>query len=357
MKRILAILSAAILLFSCANAQNTDFAMLRQLHQPGKNTVYSPVSLNTALNMAAAGANGVTAEEILALTNDLTSDEIHSANALFLSPLVELKPDYQSAVQKDFTAQIFPIDADVVETANRWISEQTNGMIENFMQQPPADTGLILLNAVAMEKDWRYPFEAENTREEDFFAAEETLSVPMMHQTEDFLYAERDGTQIVCLPYADSTLEMWIAMPQAGGMEALFQTLSESGVDYFLDEADLREVALSLPKIDLSDENDLVDPLKTLGVNAAFTDLADFSGISPQPMYIGSVRQKARIKMDEKSTSAAAVTQVAFTTMAFAPGSRPEPVVMTVNRPYFFAVLDSCTGAVCFSGVIERPIV
>lgn len=356
MKRIIAILSAVILLFSCAYAQNTEFAMLRQLYRPGENTVYSPVSLHTALNMAAAGASGVTRDEILACTNDLTTSEIHSANALFLSPLVEIKPDYQSTVQKDFAAEIFPIDADIVEKANRWIREQTNGMIDNFMQNPPADTGLILLNAVAMEKDWRKPFEEENTREEDFFTADAVLSLPMMHQTEDFRYVEWSGAQIVCLPYADSTLEMWIALPEEGAMTDFLAKLSESGMDEPIQSAATREVILSLPKLDTTDENGLVDPLKALGMNEAFTDRADFSGISDTAMYISSISQKARIKMDEKSTSAAAVTQVAFTTMAFAPGSRPEPVVMQVNRPYFFAVRDALTGAICFSGIIENPL-
>lgn len=354
-KKTVAFILCLLLLIPCARAENMAFSMLRALYTSGENTVLSPVSLNTALNMAAEGALGITKEELLAFTDDLASGEIASANVLFVSERIALKPDYEQALLDRCAAEAFAIDENIVENANRWISEKTGGMIENFMQAPPADTGLVLINAVAMDKEWRFPFDPERTSPEKFFTGDQSLTVPMMRQTEDFLYCEKDGTQIVRLPYKDSALEMWIVLPEENGMPALLDALAEAGPEPFIQDAATREVILSLPKIDITDDNDLVGPLKALGVNAAFAPEADFSAMSDTPMRVGSVRQKARITMDEESTKAAAVTQVVMLATALAPDSRPEPIVMTVNRPYLLMIRDGETGALCFNAVVENP--
>jgi len=354
MKKIIAILACLAMLTSFAAAESGDFKLLQTLRAEGKNTVFSPVSLYAALGMAAQGANGVTRDEILALISENSSPEINSANAVFAAPDVVLLDAYQSAIDEKFAAEYFPIDETVVESVNQWVNEKTDGMIPSLMQTLPDKTGLILINAVAMEKAWLKPFDGENTFEEDFFTPDGTVSVPMMHQTSRFLYNEKDNVQMLCLPYADSNLQMWIALPAEGEMNALLENLAERGMDYLTADAQSKELVLSLPRADVTDENDLVETLRQLGVSAAFTSEADFSGISETPLYISGVTQKARVKMDEKSTSAAAATMIMMAKGAMA---APEPPVeMKVNRPYFFAVADRETGAVCFAGVIENPV-
>lgn len=146
---------------------------------------------------------------------------------------------------------------------------------------------------------------------------------------------------------------MWIALPAENGMDALLASLAAEGMDSFIADMQSKEVVLSLPKMDVTDENDLVPVLKQLGVNAAFASDADFSAMSQTPLFIGGISQKARIMMDEESTKAAAATMIMMAKSAML---NPEPPVeMNVNRPYFFAVRDALTGAVCFTGVIENP--
>lgn len=353
MKKIIAMLACITMLTSCAAAEDVSFALLKQLYIPGGNTVFSPVSLHAALGMAAEGANGVTRDELIALISEASSEELKSANAVFLAPDVALKDAYRAAIDQKYAAESFAIDADIVKNVNAWAEEKTDGMIQNLMQNPPENSGLILINAVAMEKDWEKPFKEENTCEEDFYALSGILPVQMMHQTEHFLYCEKDGAQIICLPYKNSNLEMWIVLPAEGGMEAFLETLDAEGLDYFTDDAGMKEVILSLPKMDVTGENKLVAPLKAMGVNAAFGENADFSGISDTAMFIGDVFQKARISMNEKSTKAAAATMVIMVKGMMR--QEEPPVEMRVNRPFFFAVRDSETGAVCFCGAIENP--
>ena len=73
------------------------------------------------------------------------------------------------------------------------------------------------------------------------------------------------------------------------------------------------KVELTLPKVDLSVTNELKDVLAQMGINAAFGDEADFTGISETvPLKISSVLQKARLTIDEEGTKAAAATAIAM---------------------------------------------
>ena len=230
--------------------------------------------------------------------------------------------------------------------------EKTNGLIDGILnEQPSADTGLILMNAIAMDEKWALPFKASDTQQASFMAASGEVPVDMMCQTNSFLYWEAGGAQIIRLPYAQDGLEMWIAMPQTGDMRKLLDALVLRGVDGLRSGAKERRVALMLPKMDISDTNSLNEALRTFGVNAAFGSSADFSGISSTPMYISKIEQKARVQLDEDGTRAAAVTSSIMATALMR--EEETPVEMTVNRPFAFVICDETTAY--FVGVVENP--
>ncbi len=341
---------------------NFDFEILEQLYTAGENTVFSPVSLKIALAMAADGANGDTLDEMLAAMNIISTDEIvssipediYSANAAFTSGYAPLYREYINRLNEAYGAEWFELDENVVDKANKWANKHTNGLIDPLLaQKPDPMTGLILMNAVAMDADWQHPFYESGVRQDVFHAPGGDVEVDMMHQTEYFHYAEKDGVQIICLPYADSDLNMYVMLPQQGGIADLAGILSEQGGAFFSEGLEKREVLLGLPKMDISDENGLNEALKLLGVEKAFTTEANFSGMSEVPMYIAEIFQKARIQVDESGTKAAASTVIAMMAMGMPP-SQELPPEMIVNRPFAFAITDDA-GAVCFAGIIENP--
>jgi serpin B len=94
--------------------------------------------------------------------------------------------------------------------------------------------------------------------------------------------------------------------------------------------------------------------LAALGMPTAFTDAADFSGITSQEsLRISAVVHQANIDVDEKGTEAAAATAVVMRATA-APAS---VVTLTADRPFLFALRDTETGAVLFLGRIADPSV
>lgn len=345
-----------------AVGEKLGFDMLSMLHVTGENTILSPQSLALALGMAAEGAKGDTLSEILTAlaakhVSDIASvlpEGMESANAVFTAPGLALDQEYIKALNERYQAEWFEIDGDVVGRVNGWVEDKTNGLIEELLSEAPAaNTGAILLNALAMDADWASPFMPESTAEDVFHAPEGDETVQMMHQKEYFSYAEKDGMQIIRLPYMQGGLEMWIALPPEGGMFQLLEILANEGMFYLKSDAGRREVILSLPKMDISDGNTLSEALKLLGVETAFSGNADFSGMSDVPMCIDDVVQKVRVQVDEQGTRAAAATAIAMRAMGMMPTE--EPVEMIVNRPFVFVISDSETGSVHFAGAVDNP--
>jgi len=85
----------------------------------------------------------------------------------------------------------------------------------------------------------------------------------------------------------------------------------------------------------------------------AFTDAADFSGMSPtgDELFIRDVLHQAFIKVDEEGTEAAAATAVIMEAVS-APLVTTE---LTVDRPFIFLIRDDATGALLFMGRVLDP--
>ena len=376
MKKFFSILLCLVLLGCAALAEpvaeepsstvgeKLGFALLKELYAGGGNVMLSPASLTLALGMAAEGAAGETLDQILAAlgTQDASElsgavpEEISSANAAFAAQGLPLKGAYVDRLSEAYGAEWFELDAEVVEKVNAWVAEHTDGLIDRLLSEAPdPQTGLILINAIAMDAKWASPFKAYNTIEDTFHAGQGDVTVEMMYQQDFFDYVEKDGVQIIRLPYEGGKLEMWIALPGEGAeMGGLLDVLAAQGTAWLTDGAEEREVDLYLPKFDLTTENCLSDALKALGLEAPFGSDADFSGISEVPLKIDEILQKVRVQLDEEGTKAAAATAIVVACMAL---PQPEETVeMRVDRPFAFVIADGESGSVCFAGAIENPV-
>ena len=117
---------------------------------------------------------------------------------------------------------------------------------------------------------------------------------------------------------------------------------------------DDERVVLSLPRFGIESKLLLKEVLAAMGMPQAFDAArADFSGITPvEDLYISDVIHQANIDVDEAGTEAAAATAVLFEVL-----SAPlDPAVMTVDRPFLFALRDLETGAILFLGRVVEPV-
>ena len=363
MKRVVCALVAVLLLMSAAGAEVSGNPLglraLEKLTDGTENAAVSPVSLALALSMAREGAAGETLKELDELlagepidVKALVRAGVRSANAGFVSPDYALLDDYMARVD----AKWFEMGDDAMNQVNAWVEDMTDGLIPHILDNPPTDlTALYLVNALAMDEEWRIPFWEDGGYEDAFFAPSGEKSVDYMYVEDDFFYKESGGAQIIRLNYKDSSLAMYVVLPEDGGVPAVLAALSEQGFSYFDGMDDAPKVHLSLPKFSIAEGGSLLDALKALGMEISCSGDADFSRMCAEPLYIGDVIQKVRIDADEKGTKAAAATSIEMRAMALPPQFEEQPIEMKVERPFVAVIADVETGAVAFAAVVAEP--
>jgi serpin B len=105
-----------------------------------------------------------------------------------------------------------------------------------------------------------------------------------------------------------------------------------------------------MPRFKFEYERSLSDDLKAMGLGIAFTDQADFSGISAVDLLISDVLHKTYIDVNEKGTEAAAVTTIIFETTSI---GRPSHI--RLDRPFLFAITENSSKSILFMGKVSQP--
>ena len=370
------------------NSQFT-FDLYQELGKEEGNLFYSPYSISLALAMTYAGARGETEQEMAdTLHFILPQEQLHQA---FNGLDIELSRRGEGAEGKDgegfrlnivnaiwgqrdytFLSEFLDVLAenygaglrilDFIGKAeesriaiNNWVSEQTEGRIEDLIPRGLINvmTRLVLTNAIYFNAAWQYPFEKDVTEDGLFYLLDGgSVAVPMMRQTESFGYAEGDGYQAVELPYDGGELSMVVLLPDSDRFGAFEGSLDSQMVASIIANLEYRQVSLTMPRFEFESEFDLKAALSALGMPVAFTESADFSGMTGnRDLFIAGVVHKAFVSVDEDGTEAAAATAVVMEATAM-PG---EPVEVTLNHPFIFLIRDIETGAVLFVGRIINP--
>jgi len=365
------------------------FDLYQELKDEEGNLFYSPYSISLALAMTYGGARSETEEQMAnALRFSLSQNQLHPAfnalaleldsrgegaegkddegfrlnvvNAIWGQLDYEFLNDFLDLLAVNYGAGLRVLDfigatEESRVTINDWVSDQTEGRIEDLI---PAGlisplTRLVLTNAIYFNAAWEYPFEEDMTEDGIFHLLDGgEVTVPMMRQTESFGYAEGDGYQAVELPYDGGELSMVILLPASGQFEAFEETLDAAQVDGIIGSLEHRQVSLTMPKFEFDSSFSLRDTLSAMGMPVAFSMSADFSGMTVNPeLFIAEVVHKAFVSVDEAGTEAAAATAVVMVPIAMP----PEPAEVTIDRPFIFLIRDIETGAILFVGRTLDP--
>lgn len=353
------------------------------------NLFYSPYSISAALAMTYAGARGETEQQMAdTLHFTLPQEQLHPAfnwldlaltsrgegaagkddqgfrlnivNTIWGQSGYKFLDTFLDTLAVNYGAGLrlldFVSDPEASRlTINDWVSDQTEGCIEDLIPQDLINslTRLVLTNAIYFNAAWAEPFEESRTKDGAFHLLDGSqVTVPMMWHSASYGYAKGEDHQAVELPYDGHELSMVILLPEAGGFERFEDSLDADRVDAILSSLSQQEVALTLPKFELESEFGLSDALAALGMPDAFSIDADFSGMDgTQDLFIREVVHKAFVSVDEAGTEAAAATAVIIELE----GMPTEPLQVTVDRPFVFFIRDLETGAILFVGRVVNP--
>lgn len=350
------------------------------------NMFYSPSSLSTALAMCYGGARGSTAQEmakvlhfslepkqlhpaVAQLAHLLTTPtkpgqyQLHIANALWVQKNFRLEADYVEQMKHHYGTGLQEVDyitqAEQARlTINEWVEAKTKNKIKDLIKPGmlTPDMRLVLTNAIYFLADWAQPFEKDATYLEDFLlTADRTMKASMMHQTSLMMYMENDLVQVLEKPYAGNDLSMVVILPKKrGGLSDLEAKINNEHYDQWLKQLKSARIALALPKFTMNTEYELSKVLPEMGMPLAFSDDADFSGMTKQEsLKIGFVIHKAFVNVDEKGTEAAAATAVGMRLTAAAPAD--DPIVFKADHPFIVILRDKRSGTILFMGRVTEP--
>ena len=351
----------------------------------GVNVFFSPYSISTALAMTYEGAKGQTADEMASVLHLPKDDTVRrggyagiyseinkkdkkyllsTANALWAQKDYEFLKTYFDISEKYYGGKVTNLDfvKDTENsriTINNWVEQQTNNKIKDLIPQGAIDasTRLVLTNAVYFKGTWVKQFDKKNTQEQDFRVRSGTnVKAQMMSLTgEDavFNYTETDQAQILELPYAGNDLSMIVLLPKGDDIDSLEASLSAENLAAWKNSMSKEQVNVYIPKYKFETKYFMTDTLKEMGMPTAFSDNADFSGMTgKKDLFISDVIHQASVEVNEEGTEAAAATGVMMGAGAAAPS---QAKTFYADHPFIFIIQDKTTGTILFMGRVSDP--
>ena len=370
------------------NAFTLNFFQSLNGKMKNRSIVCSPLSITYVLSMVNDGATGTTEQELeqtlgfhkggIQAVNDYCKNLIYNlphvdekvqlniANAIFVNDKYQLKKLFQQDMANYYDAKAEALDfssSSTLDRINGWCDEKTRGMIPTILERVDPRTVSYLLNAIYFKADWASMFEKNETREETFTAPDGETRVPLMHQNVYMNYLRNDQYAAVSIPYGNGQWMMTVMLPEDGKTtDDVISSLAASGwsTDFLknpLREARRYAVDLKLPRFetafDTDDAGGLIELLMGMGIRRAFDgNSAEIPNMCENGnLYISMMKQKAKIKVNEEGSEAAAVTIAGLNFLsAVADTQEPPKATFHANRPFVYVIHEQSSGVILFVG-------
>ena len=362
-----------------------SFNLLRHVsaQEQAANIVLSPLSASMMLGMVMNGSDGETLRQLqtsLGFGADYSIEDINEyyhqlldalpaldktnkvriANALWAQEGFPFYESFMKVNKEWFSACVENVDfsnSGTVDQINNWASKSTNGLIKKVVSEQDlrSDLVMILANALYFKGIWEEKFSKSDTYKREFTTAGgQTTEVDMMHQTEDFRYADVEDGQLLEMNYKEGQYCMDILLPAKDkSLRQVVAGLTAQKWNSWLGNMRNYEVHVAFPKIEAKYNAELTKALQETGIKDAFNPLtADFSKMSDKPLYLSVVKQFCYMKVDEEGTEAAAVT---VGMMNKATAAMEEYREFIVDRPYLMVIREKRFGTILFVATVGNP--
>ena len=366
---------------------NNQFAidLYSEYKSEKENVFFSPYSISTALAMTYEGARGQTAQEMQSVLHFPKDDQVrrlgysnlysninnpdkeyvlNTANALWAEKSYTFIDNYFNIINTYHKGNVTNLDFvnDLEKsrlTINSWVESKTNDKIKDLI--PPGAvseyTRLVLTNAIYFKSDWAKQFKEVATRDAMFRNHEsDNIEVEMMTMQDYFRYGENENAQILELPYSGNDLSMLILLPKNDDIETLENLISTKKLTSWQEELKRQEVITFIPKFKFETKYFMSSILTQMGMPTAFSDDANFSGMTKNNLLISEVIHQTFIEVGEDGTEAAAATAVIMRDNAALPHSpKTTPPTFRADHPFVFIIQQKDSGNILFMGKVVNP--
>ncbi len=399
--------------FDVATATNgVGLDLFRKLEggaQPG-NLAISPYSIESAMALAYAGADGETRTEMARVLgfpeddnllqaalsslrdslNKIASDsaalkkqmemygvldvsavEWHAANRLFGQQGYGFRSTFLETLKGGYGTPFEDADFRNHPDAERrrinaWVEDQTKNKIRDLIPEPGVNAGtrLVLVNALYLKAPWEHLFTKSETSDMSFYPVDaKPEAVPTMREKEHLGYLKGSGYTAVAIPYQGGGLQFLILLPDdKKGLGHMIAGITPALLKACANIRYSSAVSLYLPRFRLEGASiNLTESLESLGMKSAFDrprGSADFDRAAPRTpedyLGISEVYHKAFVAVDESGTEATAATAIAMAAFGVELNP-PKPIEVHVDHPFFFAIQHRVSGVCLFLGSVGDP--
>lgn len=363
-------------------ASITDFALklfqqsLTKAEDSKANTLISPISVLYALSMTAGGAKGETLSQmenvlgasVPALNTYLyqyrsglpegDGCKLNLANSIWIrdDERLTVNGDFLAANEKWYGADIYeaPFDNSTVEAINQWVSDATDEMIPDILDEIPGDAVLYLINGLAFDAEWDTVYKKSDVWEVPFTEEDGTqYQTELMHSRENY-YLEDDNARGFLKYYKDRKYAFAALLPNDGiSVSDYVAALDGQALHAMLSNPVNTHVDTAIPKFETEYSAELSGFFKAMGMTDAFDgNMADLSGIGSSlagNLYINRILHKTYIAVDEKRTKAGAATAVELDNFCAADIDGKSVIL---NRPFVYMIIDCDENLPLFIGTM-----
>ena len=329
----------------------------------GGDVLVSPVSVLAALAMAEAGARGNTLAQmeqvfgvdaptmraaLAAYMSSVEGTEAKMANSVWFNSDGSFEPnqdclaDCASFAGADIFAREFGDAA--CRDLNAWVSEHTDGMVEDILDEMPDDAVMYLVNALAFEAGWEAEYREHQLGDGTFHAVDGDKTVQMMYGDEQ-AYLEGEGFTGFMKPYEGGRYAFAALLPDEDiGLDGLVKSLTGETLAAALANVQDATVETTMPAFSSEYDAELSSVLMGMGMTDAFDgERADFTGMGSSPLgniFINRVLHKTFIDVTPLGTRAGAATVVEMNAEgAYIP---PEEIkIVVLDRPFLYMIVDT----------------
>ena len=356
---------------------NENFAMqFLKLENNKQNLIYSPLSIKYALKMLNEGANGNTKAQIEKVIGNLNLSKYNNIeNVLSLANGIYIKDTYSNNIKESFknilsekyNAEINYDPFNNATNVNNWIENKTLGIIKNMLDDTLVqDAKMILINALAIDMEWKEEFNENDTYGEKFSLENGTKKqVGMMHKktnSDTTSYYKDENITALSMDlkeYDGNNLEFIAIMPE-NNLEEYINTLANQEINNILNNLtpasnEKSGLDISIPRFSYDYNLKLKSDLINMGITDAFTpEVADFSNMSKSELYVSDALHKADIDFTEKGIKAAAATVIITKENAILE-EPTNPIEIKLDKPFMYIIKDKNSGEIWFIGTVYEP--
>jgi len=364
------------------SAAVADFGIRLLTHcmkeEEGQNVLVSPLSVMTALTMTANGARGETLKQMedvfgmpvpelnTYLSNAMQTlpngdlYQLHLANAIWFKDEegFTVEQDFLRTNEAYFKTGLYkaPFDHTTLQDINGWVKNHTDGMIENILDQIPADAVMYLVNALAFDAEWQKIYKEDQVKGGVFTKEDGTQQQARMMYSEETTYLETDMAEGFLKYYADKKYAFAALLPKEGvTVYECLSSLNGETWNSILSNPPTVTVHAAIPKYKTEYNSRMNEILQKMGITDAFSSHnADFSGIGFSEagnLYLNQVLHKTFLAVDEKGTKAGAATVVEM--MRESCMMAPEEIkTVYLDRPFLYWIIDCETNLPVFMGTV-----